>query len=53
MGEDGMVTVGGVRYRVEDAVRLGLVPAPDVTPEVGPKGRTPANKVRTPANKGV
>ena len=42
-----MVTVGGIRYRVEDAIRLGLVPAPGVK-----EAPRPANKARrAPANK--
>ena len=39
---DRMVTVDGVRYRREDAERLGLV---DVKTET--KAKQPANKART------
>lgn len=45
-----MVTVGGVRYRLEDAVRLGLIPAPSTVASV--KMTTPTNKARAPRNKG-
>lgn len=49
---DQMVVVNGIRYRVEDAKRLGLVadpPAADETPK--PKKATPKNKARKPAAK--
>ncbi len=48
---DRMVVVDGVRYRVEDAERLGLV-ADAVVPSE--KAKTPKNKSRkAPANKSV
>lgn len=63
---DDMVVINGIRYRAEDAERLGLAPAtrPADTPEStesgtgsgadspgGQKARTPRNKARTPRNK--
>lgn len=48
-----MVTVNGVRYRVEDAIRLGLISRLEQTLATEPKqGKAPANKARkAPANK--
>lgn len=43
-----MVTVGGVRYRVEDAIRLGLFPPPETKEAVKPQNKAR----RAPANKG-
>lgn len=49
---DGMVTIRGVRYRVEDALRLGLIKDPDPAKSKPVKARKPANKAaRKPANK--
>lgn len=46
---DHMVVVDGVRYRVEDAKRLGLV-----ADELDAKAKTPKNKARkTVSNKAV
>lgn len=42
-----MITVDGVRYRPEDAERLGLVP--DSGPDT--KARKPRNKARKPRDK--
>ena len=58
-GSGRMVTVKGVRYRYEDAKRLGLVVDPPVTPVVKPeaaevevkKAPAPKNKMRTAPNK--
>lgn len=36
MADDRMVVVGGIRYRVEDAKRLGLVPEPHAATEPPP-----------------
>lgn len=41
-----MVVINGVRYRVEDAKRLGLI-------EPEPKKKKAANKARTAKNKGA
>lgn len=52
--DQGMVVVGGIRYRAEDAQRLGLAPAgrPDTRSDDTEKaGRRPRNKARTPRNK--
>jgi hypothetical protein len=43
-----MIIINGVRYRPEDAERLGRVPAPEKTAE---KAVTPKNKAAIPANK--
>lgn len=44
-----MVEVGGTRYRVEDARRLGLVTGPSAPPVE--KKRKPRNKSRLPEDK--
>lgn len=46
-----MIEVDGVRYRLEDAVRLGLVPAPSARIPVKLDAPT-SNKARRPRNKG-
>lgn len=46
-----MVVHGGVRYRVEDAKRLGLVADPSTDAEAQEKAVKPRNKARRPANK--
>ena len=50
MASGGMVVVRGVRYRVEDAKRLGLVADAkgDADEKAAPK---PSNKAREPKNK--
>ncbi len=56
--DDGMVVIGGVRYRVEDATSLGLVPplgrhvAPEETEESSEEPEAPEEKQATPDNKG-
>jgi hypothetical protein len=47
--EHRMVEVGGTRYRVEDARRLGLVTGPSAPPVE--KKRKPRNKSRLPEDK--
>ena len=55
--DDGMVVIGGIRYRVEDATSLGLVPplgrhvAPEEPEAPEEKQATPDNKGRAAANK--
>jgi hypothetical protein len=56
-----MVTIDGIRYRIEDAKRLGLIPEPKPKPEpktppepVTKKAPAPENKARaTVPNKEV
>lgn len=56
--DDGMVVIGGVRYRVEDATSLGLVPplgrhvAPEEPEESSEEPEAPEEKQATPDNKG-
>lgn len=54
MTDDGrMVVVDGVRYRAEDAKRLGLEPAPEASDDTSKqKSRRVPNKARKPSNKG-
>jgi hypothetical protein len=47
----GMVTVNGVRYRTEDAERLGLLEKQTKSARSEAKARRPRNKAATPANK--
>ena len=47
MAEHRMITVDGIRYRLEDAKRLGLV-ADDRDKKEAPR---PKNKARSPQNK--
>jgi hypothetical protein len=47
----GMVTVNGVRYRTEDADRLGLLEKQSKPARPEAKARKPRNKAATPANK--
>ena len=56
VGESGMVAVGGVRYRVEDARALGLLsPGPEAAEEDGGGAEKaapcPENKWRRAATK--
>jgi hypothetical protein len=46
-----MVIVEGVRYRADDAKRLGLTRTPDPKPEPDEKARSAANKSRGAHNK--
>jgi len=56
--DDGMVVIDGIRYRVEDATSLGLVPppgrhvAPEEPEESAEEPETPEEKQATPDNKG-
>ena len=56
--DDGMVVIGGIRYRVEDATSLGLVPppgrhvAPEEPEESSEEPEAPEEKQATPDNKG-
>jgi hypothetical protein len=56
--DDGMVVIGGIRYRVEDATSLGLVPppgrhvAPEEPEESAEEPEAPEEKQATPDNKG-
>lgn len=50
---DGMVSIGGVRYRIEDAYALGLLDPPSETATGAPEPETtaapaPDNKNATP-----
>ena len=56
--DDGMVVIDGIRYRVEDATSLGLVPppgrhvAPEEPEESAEEPEAPEEKQATPDNKG-
>lgn len=59
--DDEMVVIGGIRYRIEDATSLGLVPPPGrhVAPEEpeepeesAEEPEAPEEKQATPDNKG-
>lgn len=56
--DDGMVVIAGIRYRVEDATSLGLVPppgrhvAPEEPEESAEEPEAPEEKQATPDNKG-
>lgn len=56
--DDGMVVISGIRYRVEDATSLGLVPplgrhvAPEEPEESSEEPEAPEEKQATPDNKG-
>lgn len=47
----GMVTINGIRYRREDAERLGLLKKQSESSEPEQRARKPRNKAATPANK--
>lgn len=54
MSQDPMVTVDGVRYRLEDAIRLKLVPDPSEVVEKAAEPKVavkPPNKMRSAQNK--
>jgi hypothetical protein len=51
MSEELMVEVDGIRYRIEDAERLGLLKVKAAPAES--KAKTPQNKARTTDNKGA
>lgn len=56
--DDDMVVIDGIRYRVEDATSLGLVPppgrhvAPEEPEESSEEPEAPEEKQATPDNKG-
>lgn len=51
MADKIMVTIDGIRYRKEDAERLGKTPANKAAEKPAAKAKTPANKAATPNDK--